>query len=265
MPRPKEGAEIVSVEYRRLKEEYDRVDEAEAAADAERWIRGAVRVVEPTREEVVRSSRLYLAMRRLMKQEGALAVTIDCLGGFRRQELPAYPCLGFCRLNDRRRVGACEADLNSMLTMLLFAHAFGVPGFISDPVIDTSANEVIHAHCVSPTRMDGPAGPPLPYLIRSHMEDDRGAALQVRHRVGETITSAKIVNFATVLISTGKITANVDSDRGCRTKIATKVPRARTLLDNYGSGLHRVIFYGDRREGVGHLAALLGLKIVEEA
>jgi len=43
-------------------------------------------------------------------------------------------CLTFSKLNDMGYVGACEGDIDSTLTMLIFAYAFGVPGFISDPV-----------------------------------------------------------------------------------------------------------------------------------
>jgi hypothetical protein len=148
--------------------------------------------------------------------------------------------------------------------MLIFGYAFGIPGFISDPVVDTSTNTVVHAHCVSATKMDGPKGPRCPYIIRSHMEDNKGAALQVRHRIGEMITMAELADLETMLISTGTITGNPDVDRGCRTKIATKVTDAREILDNYSAGLHRVIFYGDRVQNIKHLGVLMGLKVIEE-
>ncbi|UCE99189.1 MAG: twin-arginine translocation signal domain-containing protein [Planctomycetota bacterium] len=258
------GVEVISVDHRRLNEAYQGVDKKAAEAEAGQWIRNAEKVVEPTREEIVKSSRLYLAMKLIMQQEQARAITINCLGLFRQKNLPAYPCLGFCKLNDLGLVGACEADMDSTLTMLIFGYAFGVPGFISDPVIDTATNTVVHAHCVSATKMNGSTGPRCPYIIRSHMEDDDGASLQVKHRVGQVITAAKLVNLDTMLISTGKITGNPDIDRGCRTKIATEVADARKILDNYRGGLHRVIFYGEHVQSIKHLAALMGLKVVEE-
>ena len=258
------GVEVISVNHQQLNEAYQAVDKKAAENEAELWIRDAQKIIEPTREEIIKSSRLYLAMKQIMQQQHARAITINCLGLFRQKNLPAYPCLGFCKLNDLGLVGACEADMDSTVTMLMFGYAFGIPGFISDPVIDTATNTVIHAHCVSATRMDGPLGPQCPYIIRSHLEDDKGASLQVKHRIGQMITAAKLVNLDTMLISTGKITGNPDVDRGCRTKIATEVTDARKILDNYTSGLHRVIFYGDRVQSIKHLAALMGLKVVEE-
>ncbi len=267
------GVTVVSIDHKKLSEVYEAVDSRQAEAEAEQWIRNAVKVVEPTREEIVKSLRLYLAMKKIMDDEHAQAITIDCLGLFAQRALPAYPCLGFCKLNDEGLVGACEADMDSTLTMLIFGYAFGIPGFISDPVFDTSANTVIHAHCVSATKMDGPGGPQCPYIIRNHLEDYQGAALQVTHQTGRAMTCAKLVKLDTILISTGEIIGSPDVDRGCRTKIATKVADARSMLDNWGCGvvgggwvehLHRVVFYGNHLQDIKHLGVLTGLKVVEE-
>jgi hypothetical protein len=53
-------------------------------------------------------------------------------------------------------------------------------------------------------------------------------------------------------------------DRGCRTKITTKVPNARKMLDNWSGGLHRVIFYGDWVEDVINLGKLLSYDVLFE-
>jgi len=266
------GAEIVWVGADRLNKEYDAVDAKASQDETDRWIRQAQKVVEPTRDEILKSSRLYLAMKHIMQQENARAVTVNCLQMFTDKALPAYPCLGFCRLNDMGLVGACEGDIYSTLTMLMFNYAFDLPGFITDPAIDTSSNTIIHAHCVCPTKMDGPQGKSLPYKIRNHLEDYKGAVLQVRHRTGQTITCAKITKPDTILVSTGKITGSPDVDRGCRTKMATQVTDARAMLDNWGCGvvgnelidrLHRVVFYGDHLRDVKNMAVLMGLNVVE--
>jgi L-fucose isomerase-like protein len=258
------GATIVHVDPERVNAAFQAVDDAACRADAQEWISGALKVVEPSRDDIAGASRLYLALRRIMDEECAQAVTINCLGLFAQKRLPAYPCLAFCKLNDLGLAGVCEGDLDSTLTQLVFTYAFGVPGYVSDPVIDTSNDTVIHAHCVSATRMDGPAGERAPYLLRSHMEDNRGVSLQVRMRIGQVITMAKLIKQDRMLISTGTIIDNPDLDRGCRTKITTKVANSRKLLEGYEGGLHRVIFYGDRVRAVRQLSGLMGFKVVEE-
>jgi hypothetical protein len=112
--------------------------------------------------------------------------------------------------------------------------------------------------------MDGPKGERAPYIIRTHLEDNAGVALQVKMRVGQAVTVAKLVNLDTMLLSTGTITDNPESDRGCRTKITTKVADARKMLNGYTGGLHRVIFYGDRVNAIRDLAALMQFNVVDE-
>jgi len=267
------SAEVVPVGVPRLIQAHKAVEPKAAEAEGEQWIRQAKKVVEPSRAEIVKSARMYFAMKHIMAEERAQAITMRCLGGIPIGTL-GYPCLGFSKLNDLGLVGACEADMDSTLTMLIFAYAFGVPGFISDPLFDTARNAVIHAHCTSATKMDGPAGKRAPYIIRSHRDDNRGASLEVEMRVGQVITCAKLIDLDTMLISTGKITEIPDfDDRGCRTQITTEVADARKMLDNWGAGvlkggmmtlLHRVVFYGDHLQSIKHLAALTGLKVVEE-
>ena len=117
--------------------------------------------------EIADSMRLYLGMAEFMRQEKANAIAIDCLGGFARGELPAYPCVAFSKLNDAGLFGVCESDLPSTMTQLLVTSFSGMPGFVTDPVFDTSRNEVIHAHCVAATKLAGIRGAASPYLIRS--------------------------------------------------------------------------------------------------
>ncbi len=262
--RQKFGPEIISINHQRLVDAYNLIDPKDAEPEWDAWTKGALKVIEPTQEEIIKSSRLYLAMKKVMREEGARGITINCLGLFYRGVLPAYPCLGFSRLNSLLRAGMCEADVPSTLTHFIFAYLVGKPGFISDPVIDTATNTVIHAHCVSATKMDGPDGPEDPYIIRSHLEDDRGAALQVKMRIGQVITAAKLINVDTMLISTGKIIDTPDVNRGCRTKITTQVADAQKIMENYTGGLHRVIFYGDHVREIKRLAHFMPFEVVEE-
>jgi hypothetical protein len=258
------GVKIVPLQHQAIMEAYQSVSPTEVEDEARRWIEGAVKIVEPSREDIVKASRFYLAMKRVMAEEGAQAITINCLGLFYSGKLPAYPCLGFSRLNSLGQVGACEGDVESTITMLVFQYMVGKPGFITDPVIDTATGTVIHAHCVAPTQMDGPGGREEPYVLRSHMEDDKGAAVQVKMRVGQVITMAKLVGSETMLLSTGEIVDTPVSDRGCRTQITTRVKDPRRLLEQYRHGLHRVIFYGDHTRDVERLGKFLGYKVVYE-
>jgi L-fucose isomerase-like protein len=160
--------------------------------------------------------------------------------------------------------GVCEADVGSTMTQLLLTSFTGKPGFVSDPVFDTSRNEIIHAHCVSATAMHGIGGARSPYAIRSHMEDNKGVSIQVLVPIQETVTCAKFLTPTTVGISTGEVIGNVDYARGCRTKFRTRVADARKMLENFTGGLHRVLVYGDYLRPVEQMGRLMGFKVVRE-
>jgi len=264
------GAELVPVTVEETLQAHEAVDLAAAEAEAERyWLSQAKEIVEPTPEEIVNATRLFLAVKELMLRERAQAITSsNCMGE------PAKGCLTFSKLNDLGLVGACEGDMDSTLTMLMFAYAFGIPGFISDPVFDTARNALIHFHCTCATKMAGPDSRRLPFTIRTQSDSERGVSLDVEMPIGQVVTCAKFINLDTMLISTGKIIDVTHDELGCRTQFVTEVADARKMFHNWGAGvleggvmtlLHRVVFFGDHMQSMKDLGVLMGFRVVEEA
>jgi len=262
------GAEMISVSNERVHQMMKDIDPKAAEAEAEEyWISKAKAIVEPKRPEIIESARLFLAIKELMIQEKAQAIASShCMGNPRG-------CLTFSKLNDLGLVGACEGDMDSTLTMLMFAYAFRVPGFISDPVIDKAKNAMVHFHCTSATKMDGVNGPRLPFRIRTQTDSKGGVALEVENRVGQPVTCAKFVNLDTMLMTSGKILETSISPMACRTQFAQSVPDARRLFLDWGENkiqagvmalLHRVVFYGDHTEAIRDLGDLMGFKVIAE-
>jgi hypothetical protein len=263
------GADLVTVSNDRVMEYLKAIDPKAAEAEAEAyWISQAQRIVEPKRPEIIEAARLYLAIKKLMIEEKAQAVcSVHCMGTPRG-------CLTFSKLNDLGLVGACEGDIDSTLTMLMFNYAFGVPGFITDPVIDTAKNAVVHFHCTSATKMDGPAGKRLPFTIRTQTDSRGGVSLEVQNRVGQPVTCAKFVNLDTMLLVPGKIIETSTSPLACRTQFSQGVADARRLFLNWGADvldagdtmtrLHRVVFYGDYAKPMQDLADLMKFRIIDE-
>jgi hypothetical protein len=258
------GTAFTYPSYMDLKAAFESADPARARKEAAAFTKAALRVVEPSEADVIDSMRLYRGMTEFMRKEKANAIAIDCLGGFARGELPAYPCVAFSKLNDAGLYGVCECDLASTMTQLLVTSFSNMPGFVTDPVFDTSRNEVIHAHCVAATRMAGIEGPASPYAVRTHLEDNKGVSMQVLAPESGTVTVARFAAADKFLISTAEVIGNADGPRGCRTKIRTKVSDARKFLRAYGTGLHRVLFYGDHTENIERLSRLNGFQMVRE-
>lgn len=262
--RKKFGTEIVNLGLADLQRAYEMADQSEAMEDCRRWIREAERIVEPTREEILKASRMFVAMRNLLAEHRAVLITMNCLGMGLMDRGMAYPCLGFVRLNNMGLGGICEADLKSSMTHLIFSYLVGRPGFVTDPVIDLATSTIIHAHCVAATQMEGPDGPRARYLIRSHLEDDRGASLQVRMPVGRKLTMARLIGTDKMLLATGEAVDSPLAEWGCRTKLTMKVQHIEKFLENWSSGLHRVVFYGDHTQDVRRFCRFARVQVVQE-
>jgi hypothetical protein len=232
---------------------------------AKTWASAAEKVVEPTAKDLEDSGAMYLAMLDVMGRHKAQGIAVDCLHLFYGGKLTAYPCMGFFQMNDDGLVGACESDIQSAATMLVLTCLLSKPGYISDPVIDTSKNQAIYAHCVAPSKVWGPQGPSNPYHIRSHAEDHKGAAVRSLMPLGHMTTTLKFMSQAkTMVIHTGKAVDNIDDDKACRTKLAVEVRDARKLMMDWQWGWHRVTVYGDERVALGIFSDLTGFKVLEE-
>jgi hypothetical protein len=259
------GTEIRKIDRERVLRIYDSVPEAAAMKEAQRWVAEAEAVVEPSTEEIIRSCRLALALEELLREESAQVVSVDCYGTMFRQ-LPAYPCIGFTRLNDRGRGGICESDLQCAVTHLLIQGLCGKPGFISDPTLDESSNAAILAHCLGSTRMDGPAGERHPYRLRSIMERQEGAVPQVRMRIGQRVTQLILVEADELRYFTGTIVDVPETIRGCRTKITVQVDGSvEHLWRNWTGGLHRQTCYGDLTADLRRFCRFKEIELVNEA
>lgn len=262
------GTEVVRLGSETLQSYYDKVDEKEAIKWADKWINESLRVVEPSRGDIIKSAKIYLALKNILRDNKAEAVTINCLGLFYNRKLPAYPCLSHFQMNNEGLTGVCEGDLDSTLTQLLVRYLNEKTGYVSDPVIDTASNQVIYAHCVASNRVFGPKSPPNPYIIRSHAEDGEGASIQSLMPLAKVVTTIKVNTMERAMaIHQGKAIANIEEKKACRTKLAVET-NAKKILDNWNKkfnfGWHRVSFYGDIREEVIQLSNLLGLEVFEE-
>jgi hypothetical protein len=261
------GIEVLPVSFEEMGAAYAQADLKQAESFADRWIGQAKEVVEPGREEIVRSGAMYVAMRRLMEDRKAQGITINCLGGFYGGHMKAYPCLGFSQLNNDGMVGGCEADRMSALTMLIVGSLTGRPGYISDPVIDTSRNAIIYAHCVATTKPFGAEGASAPYRVRNHSEDRKGASIQTLLPEGYLTTTLEInPQSRQILMHQAKTLGNNSSDMACRTKLEAVVKGdLERLTEKWGMGWHRVTFYGDLKGVLTELSQKMKLQLTEEA
>ena len=263
------GCRFVNMTAADLMKVFDGVSEDEAKKVASVWMNGAKKIVEPSEKDILESAKIYLAIRQLVKKTRADAVTIDCLelsyNDVFGKSRHMYPCLSHFQMADDGKLGVCEADIDSTMSSLITLYLTGKHGFVSDPVVDTSSDEIIYAHCVACRKPFGVASPKVSdYIIRSHAEDKLGASVQVIFPTGEKLTTVNMSNESSwACVHSSVSVGNAGGDAGCRSKLVASC-NAQKLLENWAPMWHRVTVFGDYRRDFINLFKLKGMDIIEE-
>lgn len=258
------GTEFVLIGRDRMLEIYNSIADKDAKAEADWWTKNATAVVEPSADEIFKSCKLGLAFQKLMDQENATAMTVDCYGSMWRQ-IPAYPCIGFARLNDIGLGGICQSDLPCVMMHIIFQGLTGRPSFVCNPTFDFSTDSATLIHCLGCTKMDGPDKPSAPYKLRDVMERQEGAVPQVTMRTGQPVTVAIPDEMAALRYFTGQITEIPETERGCRTQIKVKLDgNAEKLWQQWTAGIHRVTCYGNLVKDLERFCRFADMKLINE-
>lgn len=259
------GTDISLVPLDRMLKTYDSIDDRDVKAEADRWTRNAKAVVEPSAEEIFKSCKLALAFEKLMDEEQATVMTVDCYGSMWRK-VPAYPCIGFARLNDMGLGGVCQSDLPCVMMHIIFQGLTGRPSFVCNPTFDFSTDSATLIHCLGCTKMDGPDKPSAPYKLRDVMERQEGAVPQVTMRTGQSVTVAIPDEMSAMRYFTGQITGIPETERGCRTQITVKIDgNAEKLWQQWTAGIHRVTCYGNLVKDLERFCRFADMKLISEA
>lgn len=257
------GTKVCYVPRRLLHELFARMPETDEVREvAAQMRRGARRIVEPTKQDTLNAARSYITAKRLLRDEGANAITTDCLGMVSARVVPTPPCMAACLFQDGGVTYGCEADLFAAMSLLLTSYLFDRPGFQNDPVPETVRNLLIAAHCTCGTRLNGFDQPREPYLLRSHSESQLGVAMEVLWREGQPVTLVRFTSPNELILDTGVVAGNVDTPPagGCRTSVEIKMDRVEDARDV--AGFHQVVFYGEHRRDVEAFCQMYGIRVI---
>ncbi len=259
------GTEFVLIGRDRMLEVYNSIADKDAEVEADWWTKNATAVVEPSADEIFKSCKLSLAFQKLMGEENATVMTVDCYGSMWRQ-IPAYPCIGFARLNDIGLGGICQSDLPCVMMHIIFQGLTGRPSFVCNPTFDFSTDSATLIHCLGCTKMDGPDKPSAPYKLRDVMERQEGAVPQVTMRTGQQVTVAIPDEMSAMRYFTGQITEIPETERGCRTQIKVKIDgNAEKLWQQWTAGIHRVTCYGSLVKDLERFCRFADVRLINEA
>jgi hypothetical protein len=257
------GTKVRAIPRNTFNELFDKMPvNAEVKDVASTFRKHAKRVIEPTWQDSLNSARVYTTAKRLMVDEQANALSMDCLGMVSARLMPTPPCGAWTMLHDLGLTCGCEADLFGAASLMLTSYLLERTGYMNDPVAETAKNVLIASHCVSGSRLAGFDKKPAPYILRSHSESGLGVSVQVLWPVGSTVSLIRFQNPNELILDTGTVVRNVDTPPagGCRTSIEIRMDKIEDCRDVLG--FHQVVTLGDHRRIVESFCQLYGIHVI---
>jgi len=195
------------------------------------------------RKSLENAMRAHLALTELLGIENADGLTMNCL---RRGMLK--PCVSFSLLNSGLVPAACENDLPAAYTQLLGQLLIRRPGFQHNPCYETERNHYYASHCTCATKIYGPDGPELDYLLRRFAHTNEGScAIQVFWKQGDPVTMVKYYpgEKPTLDVYAGRVVKShqMPPAAGCTTNVEIEITdRSDACMVK---GHHNLLFCGD--------------------
>lgn len=216
---------------------------------AEDYLKQAKDIRLASRQDVINGIKSYLVAGKILENEKADAISMDCLGALGNIDV-SLPCISWSRMNDDGIPAACEADHGAIAAHILVQYLFDRPGFQQDPVADTADDTLIGAHCSCPTRLNGINTPPEPFdLIHHH--GNRDAVPRTIWKIGQRVTLLDFIpneEKSQLLFSTGTVVDNLSAppSGGCVVSVKFKMDGGQEVLSF--PGFHQLFFYGDYKK-----------------
>ena len=230
---------------------------------ADDYIQRAKDIRLATRQDVINGIRSYLVAGKILEDEKADAISMDCLGALGNIDV-SLPCISWSRMNDDGIPAICEADTGAIAAHIIIQYMFDRPGFQQDPVADTSDDTLIGAHCSCPTRLSGFNNPPEPFELIHH-HGNRDAVPRTIWKKGQRITLLDFMpdkERSQLLFATGTVVDNlsVPPSGGCVVSVKYKMDGDQNVLSF--PGMHQFFFYGDYRKELKNFCQLYNFKAI---
>ncbi len=258
------GITMRNVPARTFLDKYNAMGESpEMIALANEYYANARKRWGASRQDALNGVKSYFVASEILAAEEGDAITMDCLGALGQTKV-SLPCIAWSRMNDDGIPAACEADPGAVASHVIVQSLFDRPGFQQDPVADTKHCSLIGAHCSCPTLLNGYGQKPEPYdLIHHH--GMRDAVPRTLWEVGKRVTCLDVLPAggdnprATLLISTGTVTDNIDvpPSGGCVVSVRVTFDGDQNVLSF--PGFHQLFFYGDYGSQLREFGQLCGM------
>lgn len=256
------GISVMQVPLDRYADAFGKIEiDAEARAFIAGLRERAMEIRGVSDEAFENAARAHFAIKKLLAEENADGVTMNCL---RRGMLK--PCISFATLNGALVPAACENDLPALYTQMLGQLLTGRPGFQHNPCYETERNHYYASHCTCATKLYGPDGGDLPFLLRRFAHTNEGScAIQVFWKAEDPVTMVRYYpgEEPALDVYAGKVVAShqMPPAGGCTTNVEIE------LTDRTDAGMvkghHNLLFCGDFARQFRMFAQLHGMRLAD--
>ncbi|MEY8356492.1 hypothetical protein AALB39_24515 [Lachnospiraceae bacterium 54-53] len=209
-------------------------------------------------------SRLYLALKEVMKEQKYDFATIKCWPEM--GSLHTTPCAVLGRLADEGINIGCEGDVDAELAQMTEFYLTGKPSFITDLInIDEESNVITFWHC-------GNAAPSLcnrdyPVQVRNHPLAGQGTAFYGALKPGE-VTIARFCNLDgkyKLFLMSGEALPMDRYTKGIMANVRVKRPVREVIEGIAAEGIphHYSIVWENAAEAMKQVCGLLGIPVIE--
>jgi L-fucose isomerase-like protein len=235
------------------------VEEDAAQAIARRLISGALfrRSDQPADERVLDAARMYLAMRSLVEEHAASAVTMVCAEWKSPRERPV-PCVPLMLLAEGGVPAGCQGDLDALLTMVLFRRAAGRCSFMGG--LHERDGKAVVSHDVLPRSFADP-NRFSDYTIGDYHGQKPSPTVHVRVPGGGPVTLARLTrNLETLLLARGTLLGCADAPIRCRNALVIETSALEVLMSlRVDNQYHFAVCAGDCVEPMADAARAAGI------
>ena len=204
-------------------------------------------------DELNKANNFNKAVNEIISKYKLEGLTIRCFDLL--DKIHTTGCLTLANLNSKGVIGTCEGDIMALICMWMARKWFDESSFQANPSrIDVNERIIEVAHCTCPIDMLDS------FKYDSHFESGIGVAIKGEFKLDEVTVFRISSDLKHYYVGEGKIVANLDDKRQCRSQIRIKMNDDISVLLKEPCGNHHIIFYGHHKDEIISRLASLGVK-----
>lgn len=233
------GIEFVDINQDDLQPMFEDVMDDDVDSLCDSFVSKAKECRDITPEDILKSMKMYKAVRRICDENRFDAVTLNCTRMQKRLGMSSDIPLSL--LNNDGIPAGNEGDLQSIFTMLMAKELIGEKAFMGNVIcIDQRDNSVTLAHCSISTDMT------CEYILRNHYESNEGVAVQgIIGQQDVTVLKCGGECLDEYFVSHGTVVPHENEENSCRTQIKVRLNSSVDYFLKNPIGNHHILVRGN--------------------